>query len=147
MSRVEIGSVCRRVALLAFLLSPLLVEAARGQATTSAPSSSNSLVYGGTQLFGPPSLLPNNLVASGDRRYQTIPVYTSPYLTDSIEPVDIGLHPFDEDQTSSLPPSARDYLDYIAQFLGVPITLIGVGPARDQVIWCGDAKQQLATAA
>jgi len=46
-----------------------------------------------------------------------------------------------------LPPSARDYLDYIAEFLGVPITLIGVGPARDQVIWCGDAKQQLATAA
>ena len=36
-----------------------------------------------------------------------------------------------------LPPEARDYLDYIAEFVGVPIRLVGVGPGRDQVVWLG----------
>ncbi len=36
---------------------------------------------------------------------------------------------------SELPQAARDYLVYIADFVGVPIALVGVGPARDQVIW------------
>ena len=27
---------------------------------------------------------------------------------------------------------------YIAEFVGVPIRLVGVGPARDQVVWIGD---------
>src|SRR3954449_1916185 len=31
--------------------------------------------------------------------------------------------------------AAREYLDFIAEFIGVPVTLIGVGPGRDQVIW------------
>src|ERR687891_1559231 len=34
-----------------------------------------------------------------------------------------------------LPQAARDYLDYIADFVGVPIVCIGVGPGRDQIIW------------
>ena len=29
---------------------------------------------------------------------------------------------------------AQDYLHYIENFVGVPIVLVGVGPARDQVI-------------
>jgi len=37
-----------------------------------------------------------------------------------------------------LPPQARDYLRFIADFVGVPIKLAGVGPARDQVIWLGE---------
>jgi adenylosuccinate synthase len=36
---------------------------------------------------------------------------------------------------SELPQAARDYLAYIADFVGVPVALIGVGPGRDQVIW------------
>ena len=36
---------------------------------------------------------------------------------------------------ADLPEAARDYLDYIADFVGVPITVVGVGPGRDQVIW------------
>jgi adenylosuccinate synthase len=36
---------------------------------------------------------------------------------------------------SDLPEAAREYLDYIADFIGVPIGLVGVGPARDQVVW------------
>ncbi len=36
---------------------------------------------------------------------------------------------------SDLPQAAREYLDYIAEFVGVPVALIGVGPGREQVIW------------
>jgi adenylosuccinate synthase len=47
---------------------------------------------------------------------------------------------FDEDLTAcktftDLPTAARDYLGFIAEFIGVPIKLAGVGPARDQVVW------------
>ncbi|HEX6972121.1 MAG TPA: adenylosuccinate synthetase, partial [Limnochordia bacterium] len=38
---------------------------------------------------------------------------------------------------ADLPPQARDYLGFIADFVGVPIRLVGVGPNRDQVIWMG----------
>jgi adenylosuccinate synthase len=37
-----------------------------------------------------------------------------------------------------LPETAREYLRFIEEFVGVPITLVGVGPGRDQVIWMGD---------
>jgi adenylosuccinate synthase len=43
-----------------------------------------------------------------------------------------------------LPPQARAYLDFIADFVGVPIRLVGVGPSRDQVIWMGDEPSLLA---
>ena len=47
---------------------------------------------------------------------------------------------WDEDITecrdeADLPQTARDYLAYLSDFVGVPIALIGVGPGRDQVIW------------
>ncbi len=38
---------------------------------------------------------------------------------------------------SDLPQAAREYLDFVAEFTGVPIALIGVGPGREQVIWTG----------
>jgi adenylosuccinate synthase len=34
-----------------------------------------------------------------------------------------------------LPREARDYLDFIADFVGIPVRLVGVGPSREQVIW------------
>jgi adenylosuccinate synthase len=34
-----------------------------------------------------------------------------------------------------LPEAAREYLRHIAEYVGVPIVLIGVGPGREQVIW------------
>jgi adenylosuccinate synthase len=43
-----------------------------------------------------------------------------------------------------LPAAARNYVDYVADFLGVPIILAGVGPARDQVIWTADAPARFA---
>ena len=36
---------------------------------------------------------------------------------------------------ADLPPAARDYLEYVAGFVGVPVKLVGVGPGREQVIW------------
>src|ERR671933_648281 len=37
-----------------------------------------------------------------------------------------------------LPPAARDYLDFIADFIGVPVLLVGVGAGREQIIWTGE---------
>jgi adenylosuccinate synthase len=36
---------------------------------------------------------------------------------------------------SELPTAAREYLQYVSDFVKVPIALISVGPARDEVIW------------
>ncbi len=36
---------------------------------------------------------------------------------------------------NDLPRAARDYLAYIAERVGVPVILVGVGPGREQVIW------------
>ncbi|MCW3047579.1 MAG: adenylosuccinate synthetase [Solirubrobacterales bacterium] len=44
---------------------------------------------------------------------------------------------------SDLPQNARDYLRYIADFIGVPIVLVGVGPAREQVVWAEGAVEAL----
>jgi adenylosuccinate synthase len=48
---------------------------------------------------------------------------------------------------SDLPGAARDYLAYVADFVGVPVVLIGVGPGREQVIWTGTGASSLAAAA
>jgi adenylosuccinate synthase len=34
-----------------------------------------------------------------------------------------------------LPQAARDYLRFVADFVRVPVALVGVGPGRDEVIW------------
>jgi adenylosuccinate synthase len=46
-----------------------------------------------------------------------------------------------------LPQTARDYLDFIVDNTGVPITLIGVGPGREQIIWTEAARALEAAAA
>jgi adenylosuccinate synthase len=46
-----------------------------------------------------------------------------------------------------LPAAARNYVDYVADFLGIPIVLAGVGPARDQIIWTADAPARFVEAA
>ncbi|MBV9422706.1 MAG: adenylosuccinate synthase [Solirubrobacterales bacterium] len=38
-------------------------------------------------------------------------------------------------EESDLPAAAREYLQYIAEFVGVPISLVSVGAGRDQVVW------------
>src|SRR5215213_901821 len=61
----------------------------------------------------------------------------------------VQLPGWDEDITEcreehELPQNARDYLQYIAETVGVPIALIGVGPGRDQVIWTEAGRESLA---
>jgi adenylosuccinate synthase len=40
-----------------------------------------------------------------------------------------------------LPASAQSYLEFISEFLGIPVVMVGVGPARDEVIWTGAAER------
>jgi adenylosuccinate synthase len=44
---------------------------------------------------------------------------------------------------SDLPTAAREYLDFIAEHARAPVTLVGVGPGREQVLWTEDASQTL----
>ena len=44
---------------------------------------------------------------------------------------------------SDLPEAAREYLDFIAEHVGAPVTLIGVGPGREQVIWTEAGRQTI----
>jgi adenylosuccinate synthase len=45
-----------------------------------------------------------------------------------------------------LPRNAQTYLDFVSDFLGVPIVMVGVGPAREQIIWNGAAERLKAAA-
>jgi adenylosuccinate synthase len=40
-----------------------------------------------------------------------------------------------------LPAAARDYLAYVADFVGVPVVIVGVGPDRDETIWTAAAQE------
>ena len=40
-----------------------------------------------------------------------------------------------------LPGNAQAYLDFISDFLGIPIVMVGVGPGRDEMIWTGAAER------
>jgi adenylosuccinate synthase len=44
---------------------------------------------------------------------------------------------------ADLPQAARDYLKFISEFVGVPISLIGVGPGREQVIWTEASREMV----
>jgi adenylosuccinate synthase len=54
----------------------------------------------------------------------------------------VELPGWDEDVSSArsleeLPPNAQAYLDFVSDFVGIPIVMVGVGPARDEMIWTG----------
>ncbi|HKF81272.1 MAG TPA: adenylosuccinate synthase [Thermoleophilaceae bacterium] len=40
---------------------------------------------------------------------------------------------------AELPAGAQAYLEFISDFLGIPVVMVGVGPGRDEVIWTGAA--------
>ena len=40
-----------------------------------------------------------------------------------------------------LPANAQAYLEFISDFLDIPIVMVGVGPARDEMIWTGAAER------
>jgi len=45
---------------------------------------------------------------------------------------------------ADLPPAAREYLSFIAEFVGVPVVMVGVGPGRDDVIWTSAGERTVA---
>jgi adenylosuccinate synthase len=52
----------------------------------------------------------------------------------------VQLPGWDEDITGvraieDLPANARSYLEFIEEQLGIPVVMVGVGPARDEMIW------------
>jgi adenylosuccinate synthase len=47
---------------------------------------------------------------------------------------------------SDLPEAAREYLQFIAEHVGAPVTLVGVGPGREQVVWTDAGMQTLVAA-
>ncbi|HWG07846.1 MAG TPA: adenylosuccinate synthase [Solirubrobacteraceae bacterium] len=44
---------------------------------------------------------------------------------------------------SDLPNAAREYLQFISEHTRAPVTLVGVGPGREQVLWTEEASQTL----
>jgi adenylosuccinate synthase len=48
---------------------------------------------------------------------------------------------------ADLPLNARRYLEFVSDFVGVPIVFVGVGPRRDQVIATDDARRAVRAAA
>ena len=57
----------------------------------------------------------------------------------------MNLPGWDEDITGArsfedLPANARAYLEFISDFVGIPIVMVGVGPGRDEIIWTGAAE-------
>ncbi len=44
---------------------------------------------------------------------------------------------------SDLPAAAREYLEFIGDYVGVPVALVGVGAGRDQVVWTDAGRQTL----
>jgi adenylosuccinate synthase len=72
--------------------------------------------------------------------HQTVLHHTTPELTELRGwKQDLG-----ECRTlSDLPEAAREYLLFIAEHSGAPVTLVGVGPGREQVIWTEAGQQTL----
>jgi adenylosuccinate synthase len=46
-----------------------------------------------------------------------------------------------------LPRNAQAYLEFLSDFLDIPIIMVGVGPSRDEMIWTGAAERVRAAAA
>jgi adenylosuccinate synthase len=72
--------------------------------------------------------------------HQTVLHHTTPELTE--------LRGWQEDlgecrTFSDLPEAAREYLLFIAEQIGTPVTLVGVGPGREQVIWTDAGKRTI----
>ena len=45
---------------------------------------------------------------------------------------------------ADLPQTARDYLAFIADFVGVPVGMVGVGPGSDQIAWTDEGRSSIA---
>lgn len=71
------------------------------------------------------------------RRLTHLPYHQS--VLHKVTPIYEQLPGWDEDisgitERAALPPNARDYLAFLEEQVGIPITLVGVGPGRDQFV-------------
>jgi adenylosuccinate synthase len=71
------------------------------------------------------------------QRYDYVPYHQS--VLHKVKPVYETLPGWGEDISAvsrfgDLPQAARDYVAYVEELVGVPITYVGVGPARDQTV-------------
>jgi adenylosuccinate synthase len=76
--------------------------------------------------------------------FDTYPYHQS--IIHNVEPIYEELPGWEEDigdirSAKDLPAEARSYLEAISDHARCPITLVGVGPARDQVIWMQNAPE------
>jgi len=72
-----------------------------------------------------------------DTRYRHVPYHQS--VLHKVKPVYEEVPGWGDDlsgatQLSDLPAAARDYVDFLADQVGVPIRLVGVGPGREQFV-------------
>jgi len=70
-------------------------------------------------------------------RYDTMPYHQS--VLHKVKPVYEELPGWQQDlsgmtHNAQLPKAARDYVDFLASHIGVPIRLVGLGPGREQVV-------------
>jgi len=77
---------------------------------------------------------------AGGQRYEHLPWHQS--VLHEVEPVYEELPGWEvatsgAEGVGDLPKAARDYLAFLAEQSGVPVTYVGVGPGRDQVIKLG----------
>jgi adenylosuccinate synthase len=82
--------------------------------------------------------------------FDTFPYHQS--VLHRVEPEYVDLPGWSEDvgdcrEIGDLPDAAQSYLDFITEFTGVPVALIGVGPGREQVIWTRSAAPEETEAA
>lgn len=74
----------------------------------------------------------------GDRELTAPPAQLDQYM--AVEPVYEILPGWQTDTShaasfADLPPAAQRYVERIEELIGVPITMIGIGPARRQLVW------------
>ncbi len=74
---------------------------------------------------------------AGERRYESLPWHQSQLY--DVVPEYVELPGWRSDTSgaalrSDLPAQARDYLDFLSAQAGVPVSYVGVGPGRDQII-------------
>ncbi|MGC8498765.1 MAG: adenylosuccinate synthase [Acidimicrobiales bacterium] len=74
---------------------------------------------------------------AGGRRYEYPPYHQS--VLHEVTPIYETLPGWHQDLTgltdaAGLPSAARDYIDFLAAAIGVPISVVGVGPGRDQFV-------------
>ena len=94
-----------------------------------------------------PYQLPSDLLeeAFAGKDFKRFTVVRNPgtrSLSGYLEKITQGLRQSEEISAArseaELPQAVTDYLNFIEEFVGVPVIIVGVGPGHDQIIWRGD---------